>query len=92
MEKFLSLLIKVSDERAITEEDLLTFVEEARQDGGINQQEGDLIRSVIESRSKLSIFLPTGRCSSFDTATLARSNKSLLKRTTSVFKEQLITL
>ncbi|NLY10122.1 MAG: HlyC/CorC family transporter [Firmicutes bacterium] len=46
--KFLSLFIKVSDERAITEEDLLTFVEEARQDGGINQQEGDLIRSVIE--------------------------------------------
>src|SRR5690606_6024729 len=30
------------------EEELLTYVEEAENDGGINQNEGDLIRSVIE--------------------------------------------
>lgn len=37
-----------SDEKGITEEELLTIVEEAQIDGGINEQEGDLIRSVIE--------------------------------------------
>lgn len=36
------------DEKGITEEELLTIVEEAQIDGGINEREGDLIRSVIE--------------------------------------------
>lgn len=37
-----------AEEKGITEEELLTIVEEAQIDGGINEQEGDLIRSVIE--------------------------------------------
>ena len=38
----------IPDDKGITEEELLTIVEEAQIDGGINEQEGDLIRSVIE--------------------------------------------
>lgn len=36
------------DAFSMTEEELITFVEEVEQDGGINQEEGDLIRSAIE--------------------------------------------
>lgn len=46
--KLLSKIIKVSDDTGITEEELLTIVEEAEQDGGIDKEEGDLIRSAIE--------------------------------------------
>lgn len=46
--KLLSKLIKVSEDTGITEEELLTIVEEAEQDGGIDKEEGDLIRSAIE--------------------------------------------
>lgn len=46
--RLLSRLIKITDPQGITEEELLTIVEEAQQEGGINQQEGQLIRSAIE--------------------------------------------
>ncbi|BFL47769.1 HlyC/CorC family transporter [Lactonifactor longoviformis] len=46
--KFLSKLVKTSEDRSITEEELLTIVEEAEQDGGIGTQESDLIRNAIE--------------------------------------------
>lgn len=46
--RLVSKAAKTDDERGITEEELLTYVEEAEHDGGINQNEGDLIRSVIE--------------------------------------------
>ena len=46
--KMLSLLIKKSDEQGITEAELLTYVEEAQQGGGIDEQEGSLIRSALE--------------------------------------------
>ncbi len=46
--KLLSKLFKVSDDKGITEEELITIVEEAEQEGGINAQEGELIRSAIE--------------------------------------------
>ncbi len=46
--KLLSLLFKSSEDRSITEEELLTIVEEAEQEGGINEQESELIRSAIE--------------------------------------------
>lgn len=36
------------DDRSVTEDELLTFVEEVRQEGGINQQEEEMIRQVIE--------------------------------------------
>jgi CBS domain containing-hemolysin-like protein len=38
----------VKSNRAITEAELLTFVEEARQDGGINEREESMIRRTIE--------------------------------------------
>ncbi len=37
-----------ADSDAMTEEELITIVDEAEQDGGLNQNEGDLIRSAIE--------------------------------------------
>lgn len=46
--KLLSLVFKTSNDPSITEEELLTIVEEAEQEGGIDEQEGTLIRSAIE--------------------------------------------
>ena len=46
--KLLSKIFKFSKDNAITEEDLLTIVEEAEQDGGIDSEESELIRSAIE--------------------------------------------
>lgn len=46
--KLLSLIFRFQNSRGITEEELLTIVEEARQEGSINQQEGDLITNAIE--------------------------------------------
>ena len=46
--KLLSKVIKVSDDTGITEEELLTIVEEAEQDGGIDKEESALIKSAIE--------------------------------------------
>lgn len=46
--KLLSALFKTTGEQGITEEELLTIVEEAEQDGGIDEQESTLIRSAIE--------------------------------------------
>lgn len=46
--KLLSVLFKTSKERGITEEELLTIVDEAEQCGGIDQEESTLIRSAIE--------------------------------------------
>ena len=46
--KLLSRLFKSDGDRSITEEELLTIVEEAEQEGGINEQESELIRSAIE--------------------------------------------
>lgn len=46
--KLLSAVFHSSDEQGITEKELLTIVDEAEQGGGINQQEGTLIRSAIE--------------------------------------------
>ena len=46
--KLLSRIFKFSDNDAITEEELLTIVEEAESEGGIDSEEGELIRSAIE--------------------------------------------
>ncbi len=46
--RLLSKLFKVRDSKAITEAELITIVETATQDGGIQQDEGELIRSAIE--------------------------------------------
>lgn len=46
--RLLSKLFQTSEGRGMTEEELITMVEEAEQDGGIGQQESELIRSAIE--------------------------------------------
>ncbi len=46
--KLLSLIFKSPVDTGITEEELLTIVEEAEQGGGIDKDESDLIRSAIE--------------------------------------------
>lgn len=46
--KLLSKLFKTEEDRSITEEELLTIVEEAEQEGGIDAEESTLIRSAIE--------------------------------------------
>ncbi len=46
--KVLSLVFKSNDDRGITEEELLTIVEEAEQEGGLDEDESTLIRSAIE--------------------------------------------
>ncbi|MDO4173230.1 MAG: hemolysin family protein [Eubacteriales bacterium] len=46
--RLLSRLFQTQEDRSITEEELLTIVEEAEQEGGIDAEEGTLIRSAIE--------------------------------------------
>jgi CBS domain containing-hemolysin-like protein len=41
-------LFPVKEDRSVTEDELLTFVEAVRQEGGINRQEEEMIRQVIE--------------------------------------------
>lgn len=46
--KLLTKMIKVKDAQGITEDELLTIVDEAQNEGGIDEHEGELIRSAIE--------------------------------------------
>ena len=46
--KLLSKIFKTKDDQGITEEELITLIDEAENEGGINSQEGELIRSAIE--------------------------------------------
>lgn len=58
--RLLGMLIKPSGDTAITEEELLTIVEEAQKDGGIDAEEGTLIRSAIEfsDLTAMDVFTP----------------------------------
>lgn len=46
--KLVGRFVKVSSDRTISESELLTIVEEAEHDGGINENESELIHNVIE--------------------------------------------
>lgn len=46
--KLFSRIFKNKDAAVITEEEIITFVEEAAQEGGINEEESELIRSAVE--------------------------------------------
>jgi CBS domain containing-hemolysin-like protein len=46
--KMIVRLFKIKGNRAVTEAEFLTFVEEVRQEGGINEREEDMIRQAIE--------------------------------------------
>ncbi len=58
--KLLQLLFKSPDAQTVTEEDLLTIVDEAEQGGSLNEQESDLIRRVISfnDREAVDILIP----------------------------------
>jgi CBS domain containing-hemolysin-like protein len=46
--KIIVKFFPIKDDRSLTEDELLTFVEEVRQEGGINKNEEQMIRQVIE--------------------------------------------
>ena len=58
--KLLTTLIKVNPDTAVSEEELLTIVEEAEQGGGIDEEESELIRNAIEftGREAKDILIP----------------------------------
>ncbi len=58
--RLLQALFKPSDTQAVTEEDLLTIVDEAEQDGSLDEQESDLLRRVIafDDREAEDILIP----------------------------------
>lgn len=47
-QKLVTKLFKFQGESVMTEDELITMVDEAQQDGGIDEDEGELIRSAIE--------------------------------------------
>jgi CBS domain containing-hemolysin-like protein len=47
-QKVVTAIFRVKSAEAITEDELLTIVDEAAQDGGINSQESELIKNAIE--------------------------------------------
>ncbi len=48
LKEILAKIIGVESDRTITDDELLTMVKEAQADGGIDEDEGDLIKSAIE--------------------------------------------
>ena len=58
--KLLQLVFKTTDDDSITEEELLTIVDEAEEDGTLDQQESEMIRSVIafNDREAVDILIP----------------------------------
>ena len=48
LKKLISLILKTSDDNKMSQEELLMFVEEVEQDGSIDEDEGSLLRNVIE--------------------------------------------
>ena len=46
--KLLNRIVHTSDDQGITEEELITMVEEAEEEGGLDEHESELIRSAIE--------------------------------------------
>lgn len=51
--KLISRFLKISDSRGITEDELLTILEEAEHDGAINEDDSNLIHNVIEFNDKV---------------------------------------
>ncbi|MCD8049847.1 MAG: hemolysin family protein [Clostridia bacterium] len=47
-QKLVSKIFKTGDREAMTEDELLTIVDEAHQDGGLNSDESELIKNAIE--------------------------------------------
>ena len=58
--KLLNVLFKSKDDQGVTEEELLTIVDEAEQDGALGEEESDLIRRAISfnDREAIDILIP----------------------------------
>lgn len=80
--RLLSLIFKTSEENRITEEELLTIVEEAKQDGGIDEQESMLIKSAIEFTEQEAVDVLTPRVD-----ITAVSTKATKEEVAAVFEE-----
>ncbi len=59
--KLISLVVKSSDEQAVTEEELLSMVDEVEQSGGIDEQESELIRNAMELNENSAADIATPR-------------------------------
>ena len=59
--KLLRLIIKSDDDGKMSQEELLMFVEEVEQGGSIDEEEGDLLRNVIEINEKTAVDILTHR-------------------------------
>lgn len=59
--KLLSKVFRFKNDSAVTEEELLVIVDEAQQDGGIDEEESELIRSAIEFNDMDAIDIYTPR-------------------------------
>lgn len=72
--RLLRLLFKSSGEQAVTEEELLTIVDEAEQGGSLNEQESDMIRRVIafNDREAQDILIPRVDVSGIDRTATAQ--------------------
>ena len=46
--KLLTVIFRVKDDRRLTQQELLVLVDEVEQEGGIDRDEGELLRSAIE--------------------------------------------
>lgn len=80
--KMLSLIFRTADDSGITEEELLTFVDEAKQDGGIDEQESMLIHSALEFTEQEAIDILTPRIN-----ITAVSTEDTKEKVASVFAE-----
>ena len=59
--KLLRLIVKSDDDGKMSQEELLMFVEEVEQGGSIDEEEGDLLRNVIEINEKTAVDILTHR-------------------------------
>lgn len=59
--KILSKIVKTSDDKGITEEELLCIVDEAQEDGNIDEQENMLIKSALDFTEQEAIDILTPR-------------------------------
>ena len=81
--KLLNALFKSPEEQAVTEEDLLTIVDEAEQGGSINEQESDLLRRVISfnDREAVDILIPRVDVAALDVESSYEEIESLFDET-----------
>ena len=81
--KLLNKIFKNKEDNSITDDELITMVEEAEQEGGINAQESDLIKSAItfNDLEAKDILVPRVDVSAIDSATPPDEVDKLFKDT-----------